>query len=322
MVREEEQSSTLEKAILKTLAFFDIFEYPLTLVELYKWLYLPNSSEKYNLFDIYSELEIITSKNNISSKNGFYFLLGRSEIIKTRLYRYQLAEKKFKIALKTALILKWLSPIKMVSICNNVGYNNGTERSDIDFFIIVEKNRLWLSRFFVTIITNLLGVRRHDQKFIDRICLSFYIANDHLDISDISLKPNDIYLVFWLATLAPIYDDGIYRDFFEENKWVYDFLPNFYPTLLNGRRQTANIKSFFSSKKLNRNIFKRAGDIMEKTARLIQAKKVNKYFGQASGDLGSNVVISYSMFKFHKTDRREFYRQEWEKKLKQLNIYI
>lgn len=258
----QESPSELKRAIIRTVAFFDIFDYPLTLVEIHKWLYcqsreketmllneaskqdLIRQNKKYSLSKIYEELESIVLKGDISSKNGFYFLPGRTDIIRTRLYRYQLAEKKFKIALRVTRLFKWLAPVKMVSVCNNVGYNNGTEKSDIDFFIIVKKNRLWLSRFLVTVIATLLGVRRHDQKFIDRICLSFYIAEDQLDLSSISLKPDDIYLVFWLATLAPIYDDGIYQSFFEANKWIFNYLPNHYPALLNGRR-CENCVGFF-----------------------------------------------------------------------------
>ena len=120
--------------------------------------------------------------------------------------------------------------------------------------------------------------------------------------------------------MATIYDDGIYQSFFEANKWIFNYLPNHYPTLLNGRR-CENCTGFFSSsRKYNNFVFKWIGDIMEKIARLVQVRKVRKYFGQSPTDLGSNVVISRSMFKFHKTDRREFYRQEWEKKIKELNI--
>jgi hypothetical protein len=320
MNNEDKKLVELKQAIIRTLAFFDIFDYPLTLVEIHKWLYLEKSISKFSLFDVLQILENDNLKKYIENRDGFYFLSGRVDIIKTRLYRYQLAEKKFKIALRTVRLLKWFVPTKMISVCNNVGYNNGTEKSDIDFFIIVDKNRLWWSRLYITIITTLMGVRRHDQKFIDRICLSFYIAKDHLDISDISLNPDDVYLIFWFATLAPIYDFKTYQDFFNSNKWVLNYLPNYYPNFLNNRRRVIDNKSSLAVKAFNSLIFKKFGDIMEKIAKLIQTKKVEKYFGQKSGDLGLNVVISSSMFKLHKTDRREFYRQEWHKRLEKLNI--
>ena len=40
----------LERAIIKTIAFFDVFSYPLTANEILKWLYKPQN--KYTLSDI------------------------------------------------------------------------------------------------------------------------------------------------------------------------------------------------------------------------------------------------------------------------------
>ena len=69
----QEQLNELENAILKTLAFFDIFDYPLTLVEIYKWLYLPDSKNKYQLSDILDVLESGILEMRIERQNGFYF---------------------------------------------------------------------------------------------------------------------------------------------------------------------------------------------------------------------------------------------------------
>ena len=57
----------LEKNLLKTLAFFDIFDYPLTLMEIYKYLpYEPIIEIK----------QALGESDKIQSKLGFYFLAG------------------------------------------------------------------------------------------------------------------------------------------------------------------------------------------------------------------------------------------------------
>lgn len=301
----------LKKAIIKAIAYFDIFDYPLTLVEVHKWLYQPD--QIYGLSEVLMELE---KMSQIESKFGFYFLEGRQVIVRSRLDRYKLAEKKFKIALRAATWLRWLAFVKMIAVCNNVGYNNASKESDIDFFIIVQKKHLWWTRLTVTLVTTLLGIRRKGDKVVDRVCLSFYISSDHLNLEDISLPQVDPYLIYWLATLAPIYDLDSYDGFMQNNAWLKQYLPNLYPTKLNNRRLIKD--SFYISflKSIYKTILNSfIGIWLEGLARVIQLGKVKKYFGSSLDKNNTDVIISTNMLKLHKTDRRDLYKEAWIKKL-------
>ena len=315
-----ENFSNLEKAILRTLAFFDVFDYPLTLVEVYKWLYQPD--QIYQLSDISRSLAGINLKNKISNYNGFYFLSSRQDIVRTRLNRYTIAEKKFKIALKAGWFLRFVASVRMIAVCNNVGYSNGSKDSDIDFFIIVKQGRLWWSRLVITLMTHFLGIRRHGVKIVDRVCLSFYTATDHLDLSDISLKPVDPYLVYWFATLAPIYNrQKTYEHFLKSNSWLNSYLPNLYPVAPSPRRFVADrpYVSFFRS--IDGAIANtRLGDMLEKISRFLELKKIKNYFGSSMTQNNTNVIMSLSMLKLHKTDRREKYKDMWQDKLNSLGL--
>lgn len=315
----ESNYSNLQKSILKTLAFFDIFDYPLTLVEVYKWLYQPIG--EYSLYDISQELQGGALSSLVSSADGFYFLSGRQAIIKTRLRRYQMAEKKYQIALRAATFLRWIAFVRMIAVCNNVGYNNGSKDSDIDFFIIVKQGRLWWSRLAITLVTTLLGIRRHGIKVVDRVCLSFYTADNHLNLSDISLKPIDPYLVYWLATLAPIYNRDTYDQFMESNYWLKDYLPNYHFNYLNNRRSVKDVPYVEFFRNLDKFILQgRLGDYLEKISQLIERKRLKSFFGASANRSNTNVVMSDSMLKLHKTDRREIYKNIWKEKLSQLGI--
>lgn len=307
--------SDLEKSILKTLAYFDIFDYPLTLLEIYKWLYCPPPGS--TLLSVSQALDGENLKSEAESKNGFYFLRGRQNIIGTRLSRYRLAEKKFKIALKTGRWLKWLAFMRMIAVCNNAGYNNAAPSSDIDFFIIVKKGRLYFTRLWVTLLVAGLGRRRHAKKIADRVCLSFYITDSHLDLSDIALKPADIYLVYWLATLAPIYDSGAYAQFLLANGWLKDYLPNFYGTALSWRRKIDDKFCLKLTKGFGERFFSGfLGKGLEALAKYFQLSKMKKNPSFA-GD-GLKVIISDSMLKFHENDRRREYGELWARKVSAL----
>ena len=314
-----ENQNLLEKAILKTLAFFDIFDYPLTLVEIYKWLYQPDKN--YQLSDVSQFLDSENLKDKISDKNGFYFLKGRERIIQTRLERHQLAEKKFKIVLRTVKRLRWLVFVKMIAVCNTAGYNNAMAKSDIDFFIIIKSGRLWWSRLVIILLTQLLGLRRHNKKIANRICLSFYITEDHLNLSNIALPPADPYLVYWLATLAPIYDLNQANDFWQANNWLKGYLPNFYRPVLNNRRFVTDGWPRRIFKKINSRILTGpVGSWLEKVAEFIQLEKIKKNISSIASQPDTRVIIADDILKFHETDRREEYCLRWREKLKQLGI--
>src|SRR3989338_10540556 len=164
----------LDQAILASLAYFDTFDYPLNLVEIHKWLY--QYSGPVSLWEIKERLANSPLVKRVETKDGFYFLTGRPEIVTVRLRRYLLAEKKFKIEDRAVYWLRGLGFIKLIAVCNNVGYNNGRAESDIDFFIIARQGHLWWTRLWVTFLMSLLGLRRHARQIVNRICLSFYLA--------------------------------------------------------------------------------------------------------------------------------------------------
>ncbi|MFA5022428.1 MAG: hypothetical protein WC508_05100 [Patescibacteria group bacterium] len=311
------QFNELQKAILETVAFFDIFEYPLTLVEVYKWLYLTGSQkDKYKLINIIQALGGSDLQGYIETKNGFYFLRGRPKIIRTRLDRYQIAEGKFKIALKTIKQLQHLAFIKMIAVCNTVGYNNATPVSDIDFFIIVKNGRLWWSRLVITLITSLFGIRRHDQKIADRVCLSFYISDNHLNLSDIALKPDDIYLNYWLVTLAPVYGNSVYQDFLAANSWLVNQLPNFYAAGMTNRRFVSDNNLAKGLKKIDEFLLGDfIGGFFEYLAKAMELKKMKKRIAADGLVANTNVIVNDTMLKFHENDRRAEYQSLWRKAL-------
>lgn len=91
-----------------------------------------------------------------------------------------------------------------------------TGKSDIDFFIVTKKGRIWTCRTFVTILVSLTGYRRHGDKIAGRICLNRYQTEDNLDI-----KPHNLYHAFDYSKAKPLWEtDRIYSRYLKENRWI------------------------------------------------------------------------------------------------------
>lgn len=304
--------SDLEKAIIKTIIYFDIFEFPLTLMEIWEDLYGLAAS----LEEVRVALETSAAlKTKINCQQGFYFLVGREATIRTRLSRYNIAERKFKKAKKISQILVLIPYVKLIAVCNNLALSNVRAESDIDLFIITSKGRIWITRFLSVMILKILRLRPTEGDTRDKICLSFLISEDYLNLREFCLESGDIYFYYWLGHLAPIYEEvGIFDKFVEANNWLKEFLPNTRAYETNRRRQVKLGMVGRAIKRINKIIF---GLIPEKLIKKIQLNNLAPQLKQLA-NLDTRVVINDQVLKFHANDRREEFRKKFEDRSKSI----
>ncbi|MDP2586392.1 MAG: hypothetical protein Q8P32_01310 [Candidatus Komeilibacteria bacterium] len=299
----------LQQAIARTIVYFDIFDYPLTIVELWKWLYQPDRS--YSLNEVQEALDNLTDK--IQTHDGFYFLPGKSRTVEQRLERYALAEAKFRRAMRFIRIFRFIPFIKMIAVCNSLAYSNSDPAGDIDFFIIVKKNRLWLTRFFSVGLLKILGVRPKAQNKQDTIDTNFFVAEDGLNIANLQITIGDPYLAYWVNQLVPIFDvDGTYQKFQLANHWVKRILPNSFNYELNDRRQVnltwpVKLVRFLLALLL-------VYDFNESWQKKIQLKIMPPDLKQMMNQ-DTRVVVNNQVLKFHRQDRREEYLKKFKQSL-------
>ncbi len=212
----------LEKSILKTIAYYDIFDYPLTAMELWQslWQYKCQLSE---LIFCLATSKVL--KQYLETRNGFYFLKGKKALLNIRAKRRIKSIQKWQKALRAVRVIRFVPFVEAVFLCNSISYFNAQEDSDIDFLIIIKEGYIWLSRFWITIYLHIFRMRRHGKKIKDRICLSFYITDKSLNLKKFYDQGN-IHLYYWLKNLNSIFDRGIGRKFFTANIWLKKYFPN------------------------------------------------------------------------------------------------
>lgn len=293
--------TNLQINLYKTLAFFDIFEYPLTLLELHKWLWESNNS----ISEVQTAAAVMPQ---IEKKNGFYFLKGKEKHIATRQKRYLIAEEKFKKRKFILRLLCLLPRVKMLAICNSLAFSNARNQSDIDIFIITDKNKVWTGRFFTAGLVSFFRLRPTKNKTKNTLCLSFFADSEHLNMKKLQCLPNDIYLKYWITQIFPLYDAGDYFNrFVAANTWLKKILPNWLPKQPAYRRKIElsglekfikKILSLFSFENLYKKIQLR---ILSPELKSMRNKD-------------TRVIISDNMLKLYPLDRREIYYREWEGK--------
>lgn len=216
-------------------------------------------------------------------------------------------EKKLWIKVRTYLwVLKFVPFVKMAAVCNNLAFGKIDEKSDVDLFVIAKSGHLFTVRIFITFILHILGVRRHGDKVAGRFCLSFFVDDECLDLSKISID-KDIYLAFWIKSMIPIIEDSILDKFLKENMWAKYFFENEKDFVIN------TSQTFFESrflKKFLEWIFGgEIGNWFEKMMRNWQMRRASEKAKFADND--ASLVIGEHILKFHNIDRRREYRNNW-----------
>jgi hypothetical protein len=304
--------SPLEAAILKTIAYFDIFSFPLTAWEVWKWLY----GQKADFSQIEKTLkESQTLKSKIGFSQGFYHLIGHPETVALRQERYELALNKFEKTVAFVKKLVRLPFIKYVAVCNTLGMMNARDESDIDLFVIVKPSHIWTVRLLAAGYAQLRKLRPVGKNRKNKFCLSFYITEDALNLKSL-LYQDDPYFIFWLATLIPVYDpEQLMIKLWQANSWLKENLPNIQPREIAAQREIRPTKTAKVLEKLLG--FKKIEKISEKLERRWLPENLIKLANQ-----DSRVVLNHQVLKFHDNDRRQEFAQAFYKRLVNLGIDV
>jgi len=299
----EIRNCDMERAVWEAIVFFDLFDYPLRSKEIHRYCFL-----ECGLDLVEKELVLMQKKGIIEEREGFYFLSGKENLIKIREERVQYSRRKFRKARLVAFIFRFIPWIKMIAIGNIIGKNNLRDESDIDFFVVTKKNRIWLTRFFCNSFTKLLGLRPKEGDMRDKICLSFFISDESVDLEKLMLRgEKDIYFIYWMADLKLIYNKkNTWDNFFKANSWIFNYLPNL-------RLEKTALKEYsfawyrFNFKKAIKITFDRlevlAGKFQLRILPRIIRDNMNK---------NTKVVVSRSVLKMHINDRREEYMDKFK----------
>lgn len=213
----------VEQSILTTIAYSDIFAFPLTQDELWRFLI---SKEKITKEAFQTSLQLLLTTRVLSEKDGNYCLRGREVIITDRQRHRGEVTKKRALAQRIIPQLAKIPTVLFIGISGGLAAGDAKKEDDIDLFLIVQKDTLFFSRFFVLALLQLLGKRRKrgQQHAANTFCVNFFIDETMLLWDE---KERDIYTAREIAQVIPMFERGTtYTKFLTKNRWITEYLPN------------------------------------------------------------------------------------------------
>ncbi|MFA5107858.1 MAG: hypothetical protein WC497_06095 [Patescibacteria group bacterium] len=310
--------SEIAKSILSELVYFDVFEHPLTAMELWRYCSVAGA-QLTNILDELGHNDWLRAR--VDQRWGMYFLRGRDHVVELRMIRYRESEAKYLKALRFANRLAAFPFIRMIAVCNSLAYSNSRSDGDIDLFFITAPGRIWTARWHVTGYLKVLGERPTRQVTRDKICASFFIAPEAFDLRTMKISQSDIYLAHWVKQIVPIYDSADwYQKFMAANAWAEEYFPHGYPIQPALTRRVASSRPRLAMQKTFETVYRGAvGDAFEKMYERIQRRLLPDELRRLAGQ-DTRVVMTPTMLKFHENDRRAMYQERWLERCKELGV--
>jgi len=222
--------SEIKKSILAALAYFDLFNYPLTGIELYLFL-----SKKYENEQFDGALRCLLACGTVYQFDRFYTLKNDPYLVARRNQGNEQAKELIKIAGRIGDMLIRFPYVRGIAVSGSLSKNFADEFSDIDLFIITEKNRLWIARTVMHCFKKLTFLVNKQHYF----CMNYYVDEQQLEIEE-----KNLYTAIEIGTLIPLQGDLVFERFYAANSWTRSFLPN------------KNVR-IASAKPVKRTVFKR-----------------------------------------------------------------
>jgi predicted nucleotidyltransferase len=202
----------IQQDILAALSYFDMWDYPLTYGEIFSYL-----ENNYSSNDFSEAIDALVDSGLIFQFEKFYCLKNDFSLAIRRKIGNRNANKLIQKAQKVGRILIRFPFVRAVGISGSLSKNFADDRSDIDLFIITEKNRLWIARTFMHLFKKLTFLVNKQHHF----CMNYYIDEQQLEIQE-----KNIYTAIEIATIIPLQGDAIFEEFYKANTWIARYLPN------------------------------------------------------------------------------------------------
>ncbi len=204
--------SPLTRAIYLTLAYSDIYQFPLHEAEIHRRLIGISATPE----ALHSHLQNgCLDSRAVSRWDKMYVLSGSEDFIRERNARADSSRKIWPEAFRYARLISSLPFVRMVAVTGALAVNNVDARQDVDYLVVSEPGYLWTCRAWAIALVRLAAVRGVD------LCPNYFISENAVLFPD-----QNLYTAYELIQMVPVAGLDVYHNIRRLNKWADRFLPN------------------------------------------------------------------------------------------------
>jgi hypothetical protein len=205
--------SDLRNDILKTIVYFEIFEYPLTVEQIFSFL----PQKVASVAEIMLVVDTLVLEGKLSREKQYYFLPSNDKrIVEKRLLDEKRAKRMLSYARIISGFIKRFPYVRGIFITGSLSKDVAASSSDIDFMIVAAPERLWICKTFLSVFRKIFLFDK--SKYF---CTNFYVTKNGY-----SLDRRNYYTAIEVATTKVIWNENAFNQFQNFNKWTNKYLPN------------------------------------------------------------------------------------------------
>jgi hypothetical protein len=202
----------LSESILRTILYYDIFNYPLKADEVYRFLPTNHVSKH----SVEAELKDLSSKGYLYQFDDLFCAQNSKELAERRRKGNTEAEKLLDVARAKGKFISGFPFVRGVLASGSLSKGYMDENSDLDFFVITKPGRLWVARMILVLYKRIFLLNSHKY-----FCVNYFVDSDHLEIEE-----KNMFTATELATVIPLCEADLYTRLFKSNGWLTGFFPN------------------------------------------------------------------------------------------------
>ena len=244
----------LEKAVLAVLAYSAQFNHPLTAMEITKRMltnkgfYLVDRHlkliSKFKSREINQVLASLVKQKKILKQDNFFTLANQPEAFIKRQKSQLVHHEKAAVIAEFVQLIEQIPWVLGATITGSHAVA-GTNQDDIDFLIITQKNRLWLTRIWLLFQSACRGRRPHlpNGDLSHSWDLNFWLDETKLTLS---AERHTVYEAYEMLQTRWVFErQQICQRFYVANSWVAEYLqhwsiPSKKIKIMNQRRNQVN----------------------------------------------------------------------------------
>lgn len=176
MLQSPSEVATMDavsSAIIRTLSYFDVFDYPLTLSEIARFC----QNQKTDYESIRHAVNQLVRDGIVFKLHHFYSLQNNIVLADQRKDGNERAKKYIRIARKFSKLIAVFPFVRGIYLSGSLSKGYADKNADIDYFVITKPNRLWLCRTLLMVFKKVFLL--NSKKFF---CINYFIDTNHLEI--------------------------------------------------------------------------------------------------------------------------------------------
>jgi hypothetical protein len=204
----------IETAILKTILYADVFNFPLTVREVHHFLIAPHPIPLSQITETLTHSPRLAAV--IEQIGDHVVCIGRRELIDLRAARERASSALWDDARRYGVWLARLPFVRMVAVTGALSMRNASaDDDDLDYVLVTAARRVWVARGFAVLLVKL--ARRRGVI----ICPNYVLAETAL-----TQERRDLFVAHEVAQMLPLYGLPLHGDMRAANPWVAEQLPN------------------------------------------------------------------------------------------------